>query len=234
MSFKLIWSTSECTEGFNQIFQYCSCCVTRRHNREQQAKRELCRGKIAGYVTQGMSMLENPWWSRYKSKTFDNSFCVNWLAPPYLWESVVETAFYSARTGRVMKRADRWWMDGRMNGLMWDVSYNIRRDRILRVPSIFRNRNTPCGRKKKGERMGGSWLQQNKGEQKNSMSNSEWIVQLQWGLAGGEQRKTIQAKCENELQIWPTAFRLTGGMRPLKIPFQQIMTSFRIFCHSSG
>jgi len=32
---------------------------------------------------------------------------VNWLAPPYLWESVVETAFYSARAGQVMKRADR-------------------------------------------------------------------------------------------------------------------------------
>lgn len=30
MSFKLIWSTSECTDGFNQIFQYCSSCLTRR------------------------------------------------------------------------------------------------------------------------------------------------------------------------------------------------------------
>ncbi len=31
------------------------------------------------------------------------------------------------------------------------------------------------------------------------MSTSEWTVQLLWGLAGLQERKTIQAECENEV-----------------------------------
>ncbi len=129
-------------------------------NSKQQVKKDLSGGEIAGYVTQGKSKLQNPWWSRYKSKTSDNSFRVNWLAPPYLRESVVETAFYSTRARQVMKRADRWWMDGWMDRWgMWVIT--LREIENWEFHPFSETETLPVG-----EKMGGSWLEQKKNNKK--------------------------------------------------------------------
>lgn len=97
-----------------------------------------------------------------------------------------------------MKRADRWWNDGRVNGLMWDVSYNIRKDRKLRVPFIFRNRNTPCGRKKGRGRAVHDWSKIKEREREKKKRNVKFWVNCTASVRVSRRR----AKKNNSSEEW--------------------------------
>ncbi len=162
MSFKLIWSTSECTEG---LIRYSNTVVAvwlddNHEQLETAGKKRPQRGWNSWLCYPGQVQATESWWSRYKSKTSDNSFRVNWLAPPYLRESVVETAFYSTRARQVMKRADRWWMDGWMDRWgMWVIT--LREIENWEFHPFSETETLPVG-----EKMGGSWLEQKKNNKK--------------------------------------------------------------------